>query len=194
MRYQHKRLFRLIAIICILVVIDIVTKTVVRKSLTPGDSVLLIDDVLRIAFFQNFKGFSWWVPNLPSWVAVVFQVVLIFIVAAAFPVYIFYTETRRRSLWADIAVVGIVASFCGHLSDNIFSSYTVDFIQLFHSPSANFSDVYSTVGIGALAIEMILVFRLRNHEWRGFRNLVRRGMRVRKEFLGFIKNRIRFLR
>jgi lipoprotein signal peptidase len=192
MHYKRNRLLQLIAIVCLLVVVDQVTKGIVRKALAPGGSIPLIDDVLRITFFQNFKGFSWWVPTLPSWANSVFRVVLIFMVLVAFPVYIFYTHTRRQSIWADIAVVGIAASGWGHLMDDLFVPYTTDFIQVFHSPSANLADVYSYVGIGALAVETILVFRIRKPKWKGFRHLLAAAVRTRKEFLEFIMRGIRF--
>ena len=194
MQYKRYRLFQLIAIVCLLVIVDQVTKAIVRKALTPGGSVPLIGDVLRITFFQNFKGFSWWVPALPSWVKSVFRVALIFMVVLAFPVYIFYTHTRRQSVWADIAVVGIAASGCGHLMDDLFAPYTTDFIQVFHSPSANLADVYSYVGIGALAVEMLLVFRIRKPKWKGFRHLLAAAVRTRNEFLEFIIRGIGFSR
>jgi lipoprotein signal peptidase len=101
---------RLFALVCLLVIADQISKAVVRAILPPGSSIPLIDDVLRITFVPNFAGFSWWVPPLPAWVRVAFQVVLCFIVLAAFPVYIFYTHTRHHSIWADIGFVGVVAS------------------------------------------------------------------------------------
>jgi lipoprotein signal peptidase len=158
---KRNRLFLLMVLVCLLVVVDQVTKAIVRETLTPGGSIPLIGDVVRITFVQNFEGFSWWVPTLPPWVELAFRVVLIFIVLAAFPVYVFYTQTRRQSIWADVAVVGITASVLGHLTDDLFVPYATDFFQVFHSPSANLADVYSYVGIGALAVEMALTFRVR---------------------------------
>ena len=192
MQHKHNRLFQLIALVCLLVIVDQAAKAVVRKALTPGGSVPLIGDALRITFIQNYTGFSWWVPALPSWVKSVFRVVLFFIVLLAFPVHIFYTQTRRQSIWADIAVVGITASGWGHLLDDLFVPYTTDFIQAFHSPSANLADVYSYVGIGALVVEMVLVLRVHKSRGKGFRHLLAGAVRTRKEFLEFIIRGMRF--
>ena len=186
---KRNRLLQLIAIVCLLVIVDQVTKAIVREALAPGDSIPLIGDVLGITFFQNFKGFSWWVPALPPWVEAVLRAALIFMVLLAFPVYIFYTHTRRQSIWADAAVVGIAASGLGHLMDDLFSPYTTDFIQVFHSPSANLADVYSYVGIGALAVETILAFRIKKPQWKGCRHLLASAVRTRNEFLEFITSR-----
>jgi signal peptidase II len=186
MEHKRSRLLQLIALVCLLVVVDQVTKSIVRKAFTPGGSIPLIGDVLRITFVQNFEGFSWWVPTLPLWVKSAFRVVLICIALLAFPVYSLYTQTRRQSTWADIAVAGITASALGHLVDDLFVPYTTDFFQVFHSPSANLADVYSYVGIGALAVEMIYVFRVRKRKGKAFRHLLVDAVRTRKEFLEFI--------
>lgn len=155
------RLLLLIGIACLLVVMDQASKAIVRTAMIPGSSVPLIDGILRITFVQNFRGFSWWVPTLPAWTKPVFQALLIFIVVAAFPVHAFYSRTRRQSIWTDVAAVGLAASAGGHLVDGFFVPYATDFIQVFHSPSANFADLYSYVGIGALTLEMISTSKLR---------------------------------
>ncbi len=172
MQNRRNQIVQLIALVCLLVIVDQVTKAIIRKALTAGDRRPLIDGVLYICFVQNSKGFSWWVPTLPPWAGWVFRAVLTLIVLAAFPVFVFHTRTRRPSIWATIAVVGIAASGCGHLTDDLFVPYTTDFIQVFHSPSANLADLYSYAGIGALAVEMLLAFRAQKPQRRGFRHLL----------------------
>jgi lipoprotein signal peptidase len=176
---------RLLALVCLLVIADQVSKAVVRTILPPGGSIPLIDGVLRITFVPNFTGFSWWVPPLPAWVRVAFQVVLCFIVLAAFPVYLFYTHTRRHSIWADIGFVGVVASVSGHLLDDFLMPFTTDFIQVFDSPGANLADIYSYVAISALVVETICAFRGRRPQWKGFRHLLALEVRIWKEFVEF---------
>jgi lipoprotein signal peptidase len=191
MNQESSRLVKLIAAVCLLVIADQVSKTIVREALAPGSSIPLIDGVLQIAFTQNERGFSWWVPALPIWAEWVFRTLLVVLALTAFPVHLFYTQTRRRSIWADLAVVGITASSCGHLLDDLLAPYTADFIQVFHSPSANLADVYAYAGIGALVVEMSLLLRLRRARWRGFRHLWTTAVRTRNEFLRFITGRLR---
>ncbi len=189
MRLERKGIWPvdLLAIICLLVVADQVSKAMVRANLPPGGSINLVGDVLRITFVQNLTGFSWWVPPLPAWARVAFQVVLCFIVLAAFPVYVFYTHTRRHSMWVDVGFVGVVASGLGHLVDDFCVPFTTDFIQVFHSPSANFADIYSYIGMGALAVEAILMFRIKRPKWKGFRHLLMVRRQMWKEFIEFFK-------
>jgi lipoprotein signal peptidase len=85
--------------VCLLVIADQVSKTMVREALPPGTSVPLIDGVMQIAFIQNDRGFSWWVPVLPVWVEWVLRAVLVILVLLAFPGHQFYTRTHRQSIW-----------------------------------------------------------------------------------------------
>lgn len=187
----HDRVLWLIGIACLLVAVDQLSKAAVRGALAPGESIPLIDDVLRITFFQNFKGFSWWVPALPLWTKSVLRVLLLFILLAAFPVYLFYTQTRRQSIWVDMAVVGLSASACGHLLDDVLVGYTTDFIQVFHLPSANLADIYSYFGLGALLVETVLVLRAGKPRWKGIRHLMVALVQVRKEFFEFLREAIK---
>lgn len=189
MHLERKGLWptHLVAIICLLVIADQVIKAVIRINLPPGSNFALIDDVLRFNFVQNYTGFSWWVPPLPAWAKVTFQLLLFFIVLAGFPVYVFYTSKRRRSIWANISFVGVIAACLGHLLDDFFAPFTTDFIQIFHSPSANFADIYAYLGISALTIETIVVFRIRKPKWKGFRHLLNAKGQIRKEFMDFFR-------
>jgi lipoprotein signal peptidase len=173
---------RLLALVCLLVIADQISKAVVRTILPPGGSIPLIDGLLRITFVPNFAP-------LPAWVRVAFQVVLCFIVLAALPVYLFYTHTRRHSIWADIGFVGVVASVSGHLLDDFLMPFITDFIQVFNSPGANLADIYSYVGISALVVETICVFRGRRPQWKGFRHLWALEVRIWKEFVEFFLKR-----
>jgi lipoprotein signal peptidase len=102
---KRPRPLRLITSICLLVAMDQVVRAIVRTNLTPGESIPLLGDVLRITFAPNFSGFSWWVPELPTWTKPVYMALRIVLLLAAFPVYLFYTRTRRQSIWADVAFV-----------------------------------------------------------------------------------------
>jgi len=182
-----QRLRSLSIVICILVILDAFTKALVRTYLHPSESIPILGNVLRITFIQNYSGFSWWVPRLSSWMGVLYQAILIFIVITAFPVYLFYTQTRRRNLWTDAAFVGIVSASLGHLLGDISQPYTTDFIQIFHSPCANFADIYSYMGIGALIIEKCHAHRNNTSRGQGIRCYLADMAASRKEFIQFIK-------
>ena len=183
----------LLIIVCLLVIVDQSTKAVVRTAMEAGESISLIGNGLKITFAKNDKGFSWWVPELPFWAKWVFQFVLLCILLSAFPYYLFYTRTAGRSVWTDISVVGISAACCGHLIDDLFVSYTTDFIQLLDSPCCNFADLYAYTGILSISILVIQTCIRKRSRWKGCRHLLSSLVRTRKAFMAFIKKGMGFL-
>lgn len=89
----------------------------------------MLGDLVKITFMPNYAGFSWWVSALPTWVNVLYAGLLIVLVVAAYPAYLFYTQTRRDSVWASLAFVFLVAACLGHLLGDIGQPYTTDFIH-----------------------------------------------------------------
>ncbi len=182
----------LLATICLLIFADQASKAIVRMNLPPGGSISLINEALRITYTQNFRGFSWWVPALPAWTKVTFQFVLFLMVMVAVPIYIFYNHTCRHSIWADIGFVGVVASGSSHLVDDFLMPFATDFIQVFGSPCANFADIYSYIGIGAVAVETIWVFKTRKPRWKGIRHFLSARLQTWKEFVEFFRKGLGF--
>jgi signal peptidase II len=181
------RLIRRLIAIILLVSADYASKALVQSNLSPGESIPLVDNVFRVTHVQNYSGFSWFVPALPAWVQVGFQVFLFLLAIFAFPIYLFYTYTRRHTLWTNVAFVCLVSSFLGHSVVDVFFPYTVDFLQVFRSPSANFADIYSYVGIVALLIEIAQVYSIQEHRWIGLHQYLVDRANTRKEFFDFIR-------
>jgi len=171
----------------ILVILDWISRTMVSSSLVPGSSVSVLGNVLKITYIQNYRGLSWWVPDLPAWSRLILQGLFLFIVFAAYPVYLFYLNRRRHTVWVDIAFVGVMAACTGHLINDLLFPFTVDFIQVYHSPSANFADVYAYLGIIALVIEMVQMVRSHGFVWKGFRHWVEERKALRHEFMEYYR-------
>ena len=178
-------------IISLLVAADYAVKVLVRANLSPGESIPLIGDILRVTYVQNYSGFSWFVPPLPAWVKYTFQFFLVLLALAAFPVYLFYTSARRRTIWTDIALIFLVAAFLGHSINDLLLTFTIDFLEVFHSPKANFADLFAYIGIGALLIETVQVYSIQKPRWRGIKQFIINRSNTRKEFIEFIKGGFR---
>jgi signal peptidase II len=171
----------------ILILVDQGTKALVRGYLNVESRIPLIDDFFFITFVQNYRGFSWFVPDLPKWVIPIFFTLRVVIVFMAFPVYLFYTQTVRKSMVAVTAVLGISAGVIGNLLDDIFMPFTTDFLQVFHSPSANFADIFAYLGVMAICVETFWWLRFRKPIWRGFRHFFTERARVMKAFYEFLQ-------
>ena len=175
--------------IALLVFADWLSKTIVRVSLVPGNSLPVLGCLLKITYVQNYRGISWWVPDLPAWSNFFLQGLFLFIVFAAYPVYLFYINQYRHTVWVDIAFVGVVASFTGHLLNDLLFPYAVDFIQVFHSPSVNFADIFSYLGIIALIIETVQTYRIREHVRKGIRQWSRERKALNNEIIEYYRRR-----
>lgn len=184
-------LFSKSLLIVLLVAADYVSKSFVQINLDPGESIPLVGDFLKVTYVPKYSGFSWFMPPLPVWMQVGFQLFLLFLALAAFPVYLFYTSTRRRSLWTDLAFIFLLTSFLGHSINDYLLRFTVDFLQVLNSPTANFADLYAYVGIGALLVEVVQVYSQRKPRWEGMRSFYMHLRTTRKEFIEFTKDSIR---
>ncbi len=179
----------LATLIALLAAGDQWAKAAVRQAMSPGESIAVLGDWFRLTYVRNNRGFSWWVPALPAWAGIALQLLLVAILLLALPVYLFYTEKRRQSIWADTAFIALSAACLGHLTDNLFVPFTTDFLRVWHSPSANFADLYAYVGLVALVIEILALRRMR--PWRGWRDFFAQCANTRHEFLAFLRSAIR---
>ncbi len=176
-----------LVVIFLLISADAVSKFLIQTNLSPGESIPLIGNVFRVMYIQNYSGFSWFVPKMPAWAQIGYQAFLFLLAILAFPIYLFYSKKRRHTLWTDVTLVCLVASLLGHSVVDAFFPYTVDFLQVFRSPSANFADLYSYIGIGSLLIEMAQFGSLRKLSWKGLHQLLIDMGNTRKEFFDFIR-------
>jgi signal peptidase II len=183
---EHRDLLRWAGLTCLLVGVDQVSKLIVRTTLSPGSSLPIFGEVLRVTFVPNYRGFSWFVPVLPEWVKLPFLLLRLVIFVMAFPVYEFYRRYGQGSRWASVALIGISAGTLGNVVDDLFMPYTTDFLQVFQSPSANFADLLSFVGVGALLVEVAIRWRRMKPHWRGFRNFWTKATEVRRAFFTFL--------
>jgi signal peptidase II len=186
LQHQRREVLRWVGLTCLLVAIDQASKVVVRSTMTPASSMPVFADIVRVTFVPNYRGFSWFVPLPPEWFKLPFLLLRLFILVMAFPVYEFYKQSGRTSVWASIALIGISAGILGNVLDDLFMPYTTDFIQVLRFPSANFADLCSFVGLGALLVEVTLRWRRTQPRWQGLRYHRSKAARVRREFFEFL--------
>ena len=182
---------QLLGIAAVLAALDQLAKGGVRSLLSPGARLPVLDGILQVRYVQNYRGLSWWLPDLPGWFGPVLDILFLLIVLGVIPVYLFYAGKKRTSGWARISAICLTAGALGHLSDGLFAPYTVDFIQFFNWPSANFADFYSYLGLGALILECVWLARKGGHHWKGMRPFLATMAQTRREFLQFLIENLR---
>jgi signal peptidase II len=142
----------------IILLVDYLTKWVVRVRLDPIQSVEIIPGYLRLSYWQNsgvaFGLFdavaSVWKPYILAALAVVAVVVIV--------VYGEHMPPERKLLRASLAI--IIGGILGNFVDRIVRGYVIDFIDVhiydtFHWPTFNVADSAITIGIALLLIDTV---------------------------------------
>lgn len=149
---------RFYAVAASVLVLDHLTKWLVRRMDLPSQSVTLIPDLLRLSYVENtgvaFGLFSTseyaWKPYILAAMAVV-AVVVILIYSSRMP-------ANRVLLQYALAIT--LGGILGNFTDRIVRGYVVDFIELhykemLHWPTFNVADSAITVGIAMLLIDTV---------------------------------------
>jgi signal peptidase II len=142
----------------IILLVDYLTKWIVRVRLDPIQSVEIIPGYLRLSYWQNsgvaFGLFdavaSVWKPYILAALAVVAVVVIV--------VYGKHMPPERKLLRASLAI--IIGGILGNFVDRIVRGYVIDFIDFhiydtFHWPTFNVADSAITIGIALLLIDTV---------------------------------------
>lgn len=172
---------------CFLALVDQLSKAFIRSTQPPGCRTPVIDDLLFITFIPNYRGFSWFVPDLPQWVGISFFFLRILLLLLALPLFTFYRAQGFAGCWSRIALLGLSGGLLGNLLDGLFTPYTTDFIQIGHSPSANLADLFAFIGLVALAAEGFSRWRRSGFSRPGLAVLWRQSCERKRAFWAFLK-------
>lgn len=147
----------------LLVALDQAGKCVAGSLLAPGETRPIVIGWLHLSNVHNVGG-SWLTP-------VWFKPVLIAVAALVLPlsviVYRYYICTRRRSLWADLSFLGILAGYTSWLGDMLLRGHVVDFILIPGIVATDVKDVYLWCG-GACAVVEALDNPSLRRGWAGW--------------------------
>jgi len=173
--------WKLLGIALGLTILDQVSKLIVIALVPYQTSIPIIDGCMHLAHEHNAQG---------SWLASVFNVqgVGIFNVVQwllAVPVLFcsifchrYYTITNRKSLWADVAFLGLFAGVASWICDMAFRGYVTDFINFPGLVTADFKDIVVALSVGAILAEALDNPKV-TWRWQGWRkegeDLIRLG-------------------
>lgn len=130
------------------IALDRITKIWVDRSLHPGESIRVLDNVLWITYVRNkgvvFGLFSGLAPVLSI---ISFIALLVFL--------IFYGKISYRKLDVQAGCGMIIGGAIGNLIDRTAFGYVVDFIDIRVWPVFNVSDIAICIGIGLILLRLI---------------------------------------
>jgi lipoprotein signal peptidase len=153
---QLIRGWRLFALAVGLTAADQLAKALIVASIPYQASVPVIDGWLHLAHVRNAHG-SWLLSTLSArelgtvLLMIVVPLTLLFSVLC----HRYYTCTQRRSVWADVAFVGLFGGGMSWVCDMHFRGYVVDFLVLPGVLAADLKDLFVTIGAAAFCAEAL---------------------------------------
>ena len=143
-------------IICVL--FDLFTKFLIQNYLFLNQSIK-INQFFDIVYVQNYGvSFGLFSREIPHWVLVLIALLVVILI-------LFLMIISNKNLEKN-AYFLIIAGAIGNIIDRILNSYVVDFISLhyemFYWPAFNFADIYISIGILMVIINIINKFKNNN--------------------------------
>ncbi|MBD5092600.1 MAG: signal peptidase II [Clostridiales bacterium] len=154
-----------IAVIGVILLVDLLTKAHIEKTMTIGESHPLIKGLIDITFTTNTgAGFGMFSGNTTA------LTVVTAIVIVAISIYLIFAQ--KETEWLRISLLFIVGGGLGNLIDRINPGYVRDFIQFAFWESFaifNVADMFVTVGTFMLIVVLIvMLFKERNKSQKEF--------------------------
>lgn len=135
----------------IMIALDQMSKCVAGALLSPGATLPLVKGWLHLTNVHNVGGSL----LAPVWMKSVLLVAAALVLPLSIIVYRYYTSSKRRSLWTDLAFLSIFIGYASWLCDVLLRGYVVDFIQIPGIVAADFKDLFLTLGGACVIIEIL---------------------------------------
>nr|WP_246023153.1 signal peptidase II [Nocardia yunnanensis] len=150
---QPRRLRALLIIAAVLLGLDLLTKTIVVATMTPGKPIYLIGDWARLTLYRN-SGAAFSMATGMTW--------LLTLIAAAVAIGVIRIGRTLRSLPWAIGLGMVLGGALGNLIDRLFRApgplqgHVVDFVAVGWWPVFNVAD--SSIVCGAVLLVALTVF------------------------------------
>jgi lipoprotein signal peptidase len=168
--HQIARGWRLLVFAGGLVALDQVIKTAVIVLIPYQTAIPIIPGWLSLTHVHNPHG---------SWIAAVLNVefvgaysfvqwgITLAVLFFSILCHRYYIATNRKSLWADVVLLGILAAEADWICDMSLRGYVVDFIDLPGLVAADLKDILINIGVAAFFVEVLDNSKL-SWRWQGW--------------------------
>jgi len=137
-------------LVVVMVALDQVSKTAISMFVPPNATLPLVKGWLHLANVHNVAG-SWLTPVS---VKPMLTLANILVLPLSVIVYRYYVSSKRRSLWTDLAFLGIFAGFASWICDVFLRGYVVDFVQIPGLVTLDFKDLFMSLDV-CVVIEVL---------------------------------------
>jgi signal peptidase II len=136
-------------VVAVVLILDQVSKAIVRSSITPGDRI----EVLSFLHLVNTRNDGIAFGGLGGgWL-----VGLLVVVAVVGIVAVFAANATKPLAWLTAGL--LIGGALGNIIDRVFDGAVTDFIKFPHWPQFNLADVAITFGV----VSLLLVMRDEDH-------------------------------
>ena len=147
---KHNGLLLMIA--AAVIVVDQITKVLVRQNLALGESwapISAIGDFFRFLYWQNRGAAFGTLQNAGPILAVVRIAIAIFII-------VFYQKAEIKDTLMKVSLILMLGGAIGNLIDQFTLGFVTDFIAVGRFPIFNIADSAVTIGVGLMLLDMII--------------------------------------
>lgn len=143
-----------IAIIIAGLIIDQLSKYIIKSNVEYGDIITVINNFFYITHHEN-RGAAWGIFQNGRYFFIVLTIILVAILG-----YFLY-KTKSKMLKTSLAI--IIGGAAGNFVDRVRTGGVVDFLDFYignyHFPTFNAADTFIVVGSIMLAIYMIFIYK-----------------------------------
>ena len=147
-----------ITVISFIIIIDQLTKYLVRINFEQGETLPIISDIVHLTYVRNWGAAFSMFENLKA-VTIVIPLIILIISMTALIIL-----KNRISRLARVAVSMIIAGGISNLIDRIIFGYVTDMIDFRVFPVFNIADISVCVGCGLLVLYIFLPEKKKNDD------------------------------
>jgi len=137
-------------IIAVSIIIDQITKYIVRTNMVLGESIPVIENVFHITYFRN-SGAAFGILQGQTTLLTVLPIILI-----AAILFFLTAKTRENHFLLPLSLALICSGGIGNLIDRLRFGAVVDFLDFRVFPIFNVADSCVVIGCGLLIIYMFV--------------------------------------
>ena len=142
-----------IIIIFSCIILDQISKIIVRAYLQPKGSITVIKNFFKFTYVEN-RGGAWGVFGGNLWLFII-----ITIIALGFMFYLMKDFDLKNNAFYSIALALVIAGAIGNFIDRIIFKYVTDFLDFYifgyDFPVFNIADICITIGVFMLLFKIL---------------------------------------
>lgn len=147
---KHNALLFLVA--ALVIVVDQLTKALVRQNLAFGEAwapIPAIGEFCRFLYWQNRGAAFGTLQNAGPILTIVRIVIVLFIV-------VFYQKAEIKDTLMKVSLSLMLGGAVGNLVDQFSMGFVTDFIAVGRFPIFNIADSAVTIGVGLMLLDMLI--------------------------------------